>query len=612
MVKYLITNRNGRSLLIGIAFLIAGFIFENTVKAVGIVCFLAAMVFFGYEITKESIVSTIRDKKPNVDLLMILAAIGACLINYYSEAAMLLFIFAGAEVLEEFVSSKSSNAIKELLNHVPDKANLIKEDGSIVKVDTEELKIGDRISVSKGDQLPIDGYLESDALINETSMTGESMPVEKKKGEEALAGTLNEGDAFVIEVSKLKKDTLFSNIIRMVDEAQSKPSRKEQLIDTIEHYYVIGVLIAVPLFIAILYYVTGLSFTDAFYRGMVLLTVASPCALVASATPSSLSAISNSARNGILFNKAKSIESLKDLDLLLTDKTGTLTNGQFEIVDYECPEDVLKSVVYLEQNSNHPIAESIVHRFEDLDLSQVDKTVKIEEIAGNGLKMGYIIVAKAKYFEGFEDPNNYLAKKEAGTTISFIGKGNKLVGYFAFEDTVRESVKETVDLFKGQKIDLVMLTGDNEKVAKYVSDSIGLNGFVANCYPADKLNYIEANKGKYKMIAMIGDGINDAPALANADIGISMGSGSSIAMESSDFVVVKNDLSKIFHSYKLSQKLNSIIIQNIVFSIAVIVALITLNVLGKLDLPSGVVFHEGSTILVILNGLRLLNFKVDK
>lgn len=611
MLKFLVKEKEGRFILTGTIFMLAGFIADKiwNQDMISKILFLISMVFLGYHIAIDAVKSTLSERKPNVDLLMLLAAIGAVLINYHSEGAMLLFIFAGSELLESYVSSKSTNAINELYKHVPDIAKLIKEDGSIVEVKTDELKIGDRISVSKGDQIPIDGYPESEVVVNEASLTGEAVPVKKEIGKEVFAGTINEGNSFVLNVSKLKKDTVFSGIIQMVEEAQSKPSRKEQIIDKIESVYVVIVLIAVPLFIIALQWLLKMSFTAAFYRGMVLLTVASPCALVASATPATLSAISNSAKNGVLFRKAKSIESLQKLDLLLTDKTGTLTTGEFEIEEYFAEEEILKQVVYIEQNSNHPIAKSIVNRFRDLDLSDIDTDIDIEEIAGSGLKMGDIKIGKASNFEAYNDPNDFLSKKESGKTLSIIAKGNEIVGYFIFSDKIREEAYSAIENLKKHKVDVEMLTGDGEAVAKYVSQKLSIQKYKANCFPEDKLKYLEEKNKEYQMIAMIGDGINDAPALARADIGIAMGGGSSIAMESSDMVIVKNDINKIVHSYNLSKKLQSIVVQNIIFSIAVIIILIILNVIGKLDLPSGVVFHEGSTILVIMNGLRLLNFK---
>lgn len=608
MLKYLITERQGRFLSIGILLTILGFAMSTINKNLSTYLFYIAIVFLGYYATKNAVVDTIKNKSPNVDLLMILSALGAILIDYASEGALLLIIFAGAEVLEDYVTGKSSSAIKELMKQLPDEAKRITSDGNYEIVSTDELKIGDKVLVSKGDQLPIDGFVDRESTINESSLTGESVPIMKTKGEEVFAGTINEGNSFVIEVSKEKKDTVFSNIIRMVEQAQNRPSKKSKIIDKIESNYVIAVLIVVPLFILALYYLSGFTFEAAFYRGIVLLTVASPCALVASATPATLSAISNGAKNGILFKDGRAMEILSDVDIIGTDKTGTLTYGEFEVIDYKIDEEILKSVVYIEQNSNHPIAQGIVNKFKDLDISKVEKT-NIEEIAGKGVQMGDIKVGKKSMFDGYKDSNNYLEIENEGNTISYISKADEVVGYIVLSDKVRESSKEAIKDFHKDNVIIEMLTGDNQNVANKVAKYLDIKHYRSGLNPEDKMNFIETKMNDGKTVAMIGDGINDAPALANADIGISMGSGTSIAMESSDIVIVRNDLKKLYHSFKLSKKLNSIIYQNIVFSVSVIIILIILNLFGILDLPLGVVFHEGSTILVILNGLRLLGFK---
>lgn len=608
MLNYILSKRKGRFLVLGIIFTITGFVLEFNQNKMSKYLFYLSIFFLGFYATKDAMVDTIEKKSPNVDLLMILAALGSVVINYESEGATLLLIFAGAEILEDCVSQRSSNAITELMQQVPNEAKLLLENGMTKTVETEMLKIGDVIVVSKGDQIPIDGYVNKDVLVNESSLTGESIPINKKKGEEVFAGTINEGDAFNIEVSKEKKDTIFSNIVKMVENAQKNPSKRQSFINKIESKYVITILIVVPLFIAGLYYLREYTFNEAFYRGMVLLTVASPCALVASATPATLSAISNGAKNGILFKDGKTLEMLKDINYLATDKTGTLTYGEFEVIDYDIPEDILKKVVYIEQNSNHPIAKSIVKRFNDLDLSKVENE-NIEEITGSGLKMGDIIIGKKSNFINFKDPKNILTNKTFENTISIVAKKDTIVGYIELSDNIRNGTKKTIENFKNSNIQVEMLTGDNEGVASKIAKQLNLESFKFNCFPEDKLKFLENKQKEGQMVAMIGDGINDAPALANADIGIAMGSGSSIAMESSDLVIVKNDFNKIFHGYLLSNKLNRLIKQNIIFSIGVIVLLIILNLTGKLDLPLGVVFHEGSTILVILNGLRMLNFK---
>jgi len=612
MTSYLTKSRQGQFLVAGMLLAAVGFGLMSVTSEYSSGVFYAAMFFLGFYAARDAVVETIRYKSPNVDLLMILAALGAVTINYESEGAALLLIFATAEVLEDYATSKSTSAISDLMAQVPETAQILKADGEVVSVPTEELKIGDTVVVSKGEQIPIDGTLDRKSIINEAALTGESIPAEKSAGDEVFAGTLNEGDVFHMKVTKASDETVFSNIIRMVEKAQSRPSRISKFIDRIESKYVMSVLIVVPVFIFVLTAIMNLPFDEAFYRGMVFLTVASPCALVASATPATLSAISNGAKNGILFKGGAAMEALSTMDTLYIDKTGTLTYGEFRVDDHELPEDVLKEVIYMEQQSSHPVARAIVSAFKDTDLSGVNQKESVREMAGSGIQKGRIRVGKPQAFSGYTHFEDFREIFEKDKTVILAAKEEKVVGYFSLSDQIRTQSAEAVADFQKEGIRVMLLTGDNEVVAKNVAAAVGVDHYQASMLPEDKIDFVLKSQESEEVVGMIGDGINDAPALANADIGIAMGSGSSAAMESSDVVVVKNDLSKLFYSYKLSKRLNRLIFQNVVFSITVIVTLITLNLFGILGLPLAVLFHEGSTILVILNGLRLLGSKPSK
>lgn len=266
-------------------------------------------------------------------------------------------------------------------------------------------------------------------------------------------------------------------------------------------------------------------------------------------------------------------------------------------------------MVTIEQHSSHPIAEAIVKKFKTLDLDSVDDSEPVEEIVGSGMKKGDIIVGKPDAFKDYTDPSNYRDQIIAGNTNIFVGESGQITGYFSLADQVRDEAVHAVENFQNSDIEVVLLTGDNETVAEKVAGEVGITDYTASCLPEDKVRFVNESQKKSKIVGMIGDGINDAPALANADIGIAMGSGSSVAMESSDVVIVKNNLQKLFYSFMLSNRLNRIILANIIFSISVIVILVLLNIFGLLNLPTAVLFHEGSTILVILNGLRLLRAK---
>ena len=606
MLDYIKSKRTAQFLVIGTILMLLGLIFHYRIEHLGHAFLYLSVFFLGYFASKKAIRDSIQDRSPNVDLLMILAALGALIIQEESEATILLFIFATAEVLEAYVTEKSTSAISSLMSQVPETAQLLQADGQTLEVPTEDLQVGDLILVAKGNQIPIDSLAMNPTTVNEMALTGEAVPVEKEVGDEVFAGTLNEGHAVTLQVTRTSDQTVFSNIIRMVEQAQNQPSKIGAWIDRFERIYVIGVLLAVPLFILALYQLQGLAFHEAFYRGMVLLTVASPCALVASVTPATLSAISKGARNGVLIKGGTALENLAAVDLIYSDKTGTLTYGNFEVLDAVIPEDMLPLVIAMEQSSHHPIAQAIVKHYADVDLSQLPANLSVQEESGMGLSCGDVRVGKPAAFAAYQDPNGYAQSLSAGQTTVIVAKGETVVGYLNLADQVRPESAQAVHDFQKEGVEVLMLTGDNEAVAARIAMEVAVDGFRANCLPQDKIQDVQRSQAAGRVVAMIGDGINDAPALANANVGIAMGSGSAIAMESAELVMVQNNFAKLFQVFKLSHKLNRIIWQNLFFSVGVIIVLITLNILGLLDLTKGVVFHEMSTILVILNGLRLL------
>lgn len=609
MIEYLFKEREGQFLVLGIVFTILGFVFIPIHSTVSTLTFYIAMFFAGYFATIDAVVYTFKEKRPNVDLLMILSALGAALINFESEGAILLIIFAGAEVLEDYASAKTTSEISELMSRVPNEAQLILPEGDTKTVSTEMLKLDDSVLVARGAQIPIDGYADRTISVNESALTGESVPVTKEQDEEVFAGTINEGNSFRLRVSKTSDETVFSNIVQMVKEAQNRPSRISKFIDRFESRYVITVLVVVPLFVLFLYYITGYPLQEAIYRGLVLLTVASPCALVASATPATLSAISNGAKNGVLFKGGAAMEALSTMDELFTDKTGTLTFGEFSVINFEADEEAIAYAVYMENQSTHPIAKAIVNHFSDANLSLVDQSFSVEEVAGAGLQMGGWLIGKPSVFKEYQGYREIEEQITNNYTTVVIGKNEVIKGYFILADEIRYEAKKAVNSFIENDVEVTLLTGDNDNVANAVGKELNLDHIYASLKPEDKIRFVREEQEKDKVVGMIGDGINDAPALANADIGIAMGSGSSVAMESSDVIIVKNNLNKLYYSYELSNRLNKIILQNVIFAVGVIIVLVILNLLGILDLPTGVIAHEGSTLLVIFNGLRLLRTK---
>ncbi|NEW66903.1 heavy metal translocating P-type ATPase [Granulicatella sp. zg-84] len=568
-----------------------------------------ASVLLGYEIVKDVISDIVEEHRLNVDFLMILSACGAISIGYFSEAAILLFIFSGSEMLEDYVYQKSMKTMESLMTHIPKQAMVLKEDDTTEIVDIDQIDIGQTLIVKKGEQIALDGTASKVMLVNESVLTGESIPVYKEIGDDVFAGTINIGDTSVYVATKTSHDSVFSHIVSLVKTANNSKSHLDKRIHQIQKTYVLGVLITVVFFITYLMCIQGLSFTDAFYRGMILLTVASPCALIASMTPAMLSAMSFGAKNGILIKNGNALEKMMRMTTLFSDKTGTLTTGQFRVHQYHLDKpEVLPLVLSMESQSSHPLAKSIMTYFKDVSYPTLPQDIVIQEIAGCGLQMNQLSIGNKRFMRDCTDTNHYLEKESQGTLL-FVSENNEVIGYFELVDAVRKDAQEMVEVFKTHLVDVVMLTGDREHAAKSVANTLGLPKFYAECLPEDKVTYMQQYKHDEKVVGMIGDGINDAPILAHADVSIAMGSGTDIAMDVSDVIITQNHLSKIALLYELSQKYGRITRVNIAFAISVILVLILLNMLGILDLTKGVFFHEMSTILVILNGLRLLGFQ---
>lgn len=615
------TIKNNSSLIATIIcglFMVIGFILNKNGNYLSTFFFISGMIIGGFHQTKEGLIESIENKHLSVDLLMALAAIGACTIQYYFEGIMLTFIFSLSGSLEEYTTSKSKKEIEQLMAIQPDNAFLLNENGDLTEVPVESLVIGDTLLVPKGASIPIDGELTSSfAIINEAAITGESIPDEKIKSNTLYAGTINVGNSIQMIVTKEAKDTLFSKIIQLVDDAQNTPSKTASFLDHFEDIYVKAILVIVPLTIIIPFFFLGWSWDESFYRGMVLLVIASPCALVASATPATLATISHGAKNGVLFKGGAFLESLSDLKAITFDKTGTLTRGIPVITDElfigKDTKTYISTLLHIEKNSTHPLANAIVRYYADHNINGVEN-LSVEEMTGSGMqasdgnviwKVGNLdFITQQKVSSTVTEETIRL--QHEGKTVVYLSKNDEIVAFFGLLDIPKPEAKSVVSYFKNQGIETTMLTGDHYQTARTVADIIGVDNVVADCLPKDKTNFIKEQKEKLGTNAMIGDGVNDAPALAHSSIGVAMGQGTDIAIDVADIVLMQNDLNKLTMSHELSLKLKKIITQNIVFSITMILLLILSNFFKIINLPLGVIGHEGSTILVILNGLRML------
>ncbi len=611
----------GFALFSGILILTGWILAKLDQQAVSVFFYILAYVIGGYFKAKEGITDTIHNKTLNVELLMVLAALGSAIIGYWEEGAILIFIFALSGALETYTMSKSRKEISALMSLQPEEAWLIK-DGKEVKVAVEKLQVGDHIFVKPGERIPADGcVIKGRTSVDQAAITGESIPVGKGLNDDVFAGTVNISGSITVEITKPSSETLFQKIITLVQNAESQKSPSQQFIDRFEGTYVKLVLAIVSLMLFLPHYIFGWSWNETFYRAMVLLVVASPCAVVASIMPATLSAISNGARKGILFKGGSHLESLGNLRAIAFDKTGTLTQGKPEVSQYLVKPDledekqkILQIVAAIEKHSNHPLGQAIVRFATTKNQNVPFELDSIEDVSGWGVKAffnGEIWkIGKRAFMDGNieevidEKQRSFL--EEQGNTIVYIEKDQQVVAAFALKDIVREESKQAITNLQALGIEPIMLTGDNANTAKAIASEVGISHYIYECLPENKANEIRAIKEKYGLTAMVGDGINDAPALATADIGMAMGEGTDAALETADVVLMKNDLTKISQAIHLSKRMNRIIKQNLVFSISVIILLVMSNFFQSIDLPLGVIGHEGSTILVILNGLRLL------
>ncbi|PLR86955.1 heavy metal translocating P-type ATPase [Bacillus sp. V33-4] len=583
------------------------------------VIYLLAFIIGGFAKAKEGIEDTIENKEMNVEMLMIFAAVGSAIIGYWAEGAILIFIFAVSGALETYTLNKTQNEISALMELQPEEALRI-SNGREEKVHVSLLSVGDHILVKPGERIPSDGRIhKGQTTIDEAAITGESIPVTKTPGHEVFAGTVNLNGSITVEITKPSNETLFQKIIQLVQSAQSEKSPSQLFIERFEGTYVKVVLAVVVLMMILPHFLLGWSWNETFYRAMILLVVASPCALVASIMPATLSAISNGARHGILFKGGVHLENLSHLKAIAFDKTGTLTKGKPEVTDVIVKkgfgrEEAMKIAGSIEKHSNHPLAQSIVAYAGIYHKDAWIEPESFEDVAGWGVKAS---IGTTEWKVGKRDfVGNAAADSFAdgaarnlaseGKTIVFLQAGEEIVAAFALKDVVRAETKAAIDSLKEGGVYTIMLTGDSEKTAVAIAAESHVDEYIADCLPETKVEELKKLKKRFGNVAMVGDGINDAPAMATANVGIAMGEGTDVALETADVVLMKNDLPRISEAIELSRRMNTIVKQNIVFSITVIMLLIASNFLQLLDLPYGVIGHEGSTILVILNSLRLL------
>ncbi|SFF62033.1 Cd2+/Zn2+-exporting ATPase [Salegentibacter agarivorans] len=626
--------------LLGIGF---GLSFVDSVPQwVSLALYIGAYFFGGFYTAKEA-VETVAKGGFEIDFLMLVAAIGAAILGEWAEGALLLFLFSLGHALEHYAMNKARKSIAALAELAP-KTALVKKNGKTEEVGIEKLNIGDIIVVKPNSKISADGVVvDGQSSVNQAPITGESVPVDKipvedveknysevddiKDENRVFAGTINGNNTLEIKVIKAAKDSTLSRLVKLVNEAQTQKSPTQLLTDKFEKYFVPSVLILVgALLFAFL--VIDEPFSASFYRAMAVLVAASPCALAISTPSAVLSGVARAARGGVLIKGGRPLEDLGELTALAFDKTGTLTEGKSKLTQVVPLGDIsenelLKIAIAVESLSDHPLAKAVVRDGKRrLEGEEIPDASNLEAVLGKGIKATLgndkIYVGNLDLYEGLKDtlPSEEIATKvrgleSGGNTTMLLRKNEEYIGIIALMDTPREAAKKTLSELKKIGIKrMIMLTGDNQKVADAVAEEIGLTEAWGSLLPEEKVEAIKKLKKKESKVAMVGDGVNDAPAMANSTVGIAMGAaGSDVALETADIALMADKLETLPFAIGLSRKAKAIIRQNLWVSLGIVALLIPATIFGFANIGVAVVIHEGSTLLVVFNALRLLAYK---
>jgi Cd2+/Zn2+-exporting ATPase len=618
----------------------------------GLLILPAAYVIGGYESAREGLTTLFEEKQLDVDLLMIVAALGAASLGlwrqeYYLivDGAVLILIFAISGALEGYAMQRTERDIRSLMSLTPDTARVILHSEE-QEIPIDKLQVGDEVLVKPGELIPTDAIItEGYSTLNEASITGESLPVEKTVGDEVFAGTINGNGALKLRVHQPPESSLIQRVIQLVKQAQTEAPPSQLFIERFERGYALIIVMAGILLATLPPLLLNWDWETTIYRALIFLVVASPCALMAAIMPTLLSGIANGARQGILFKSGAQLEMMGKVRAIAFDKTGTLTTGNLQVVQIipatgQSESRVLQIAAALEAYSEHPIGQAIVQAAQQQQL-ELPPVTNVKAEIGQGIsgevESQLVLVGKAAFIENQQIPvgagleDNPLRKQitfqqnppfstdevlrtqsqqlEAeGKTVVWVAYAGELLGIIAIADTIRPTAAATIKRLKHLGIEqIVMLTGDNQRTADSVAQQLGVDQVYAELLPEDKVNVIRRLQQQYQTVAMVGDGINDAPALAQASVGIAMGvAGSDVALETADIVLMADRLEKLEQAIGLGRRSQSIIKQNIAFALSFIVLLLIANFTSNITMPLGVIGHEGSTVMVTLSGLRLL------
>ena len=605
-------------IIIGAAVLATAVLLSLNNEWLQIALFIISYIIVGEDVVKRAVKNIFKGQVFDENFLMSIATIGAFFIGEYPEGVAVMLFYQVGELFQSYAVGKSRKSIASLMDIRPDYANVKKGD-ELVKVDPDEVQIGDIIVIKAGEKIPLDGkVIEGSSMIDTSALTGESVPREVEVGSDILSGCININGVITAEVTKEFGESTVSKILDLVENASSKKSNSEQFITKFARYYT-PVVVIIAVFLAIIppLVIDGATFSDWIYRALAFLVVSCPCALVISIPLSFFGGIGGASKKGVLVKGSNYLEALAETEIVVFDKTGTLTKGVFNVQEIHpegvSKEELLELTAHAESYSNHPISLSLKRAYsKEIDNGRISD---VEEISGHGVIATVggkkVMVGNIKLMKMMDIP---YFKGELIGTIVHVAVNNKYIGYIVIADEVKEDSAQAIKELKAANIkQTVMLTGDNKSIGSKVAKELGLDKVYAELLPADKVEKLEelfSQKSKKGKLAFVGDGINDAPVLARADIGIAMGGlGSDAAIEAADVVIMTDEPSKIATTMKISKKTLKIAHQNIVFAIGIKIIVLILSAFGITTMWAAIFADVGVTIIAVLNAFRALNVK---
>jgi Cd2+/Zn2+-exporting ATPase len=600
----------------------AGQRFLGLAPELGLSFYLLAYVLSGYDITRHALHS-LRERRFDTDLLMLMAALGAASLGDFAEGALLLFLFSLGHALEERVVDRARNAIQELAELAP-KTALVRRHQQEQLVPVDRLQIGETVILRPGVRVPVDGEVLSGAsAVDQSPVTGESIPVEKTTGEKVYAGSVNGEGVLEVKVTRMAKDSTLARVMKMVQQAQEQKSPTQQLTDRFTRVFIPAIL-GIDLLVMLVPLAFGVPFATSFLRAMTLLVAASPCALALGPPAAVLAGIAQAARSGILIKGGVHLENLGRLQAIAFDKTGTLTQGAPQVEQIftlnGMPENrVLELAASVEARSAHPLAQAVLREARQRQI-QIQPVEEVLSITGLGIQArldgSHVQIGSLKLFDEdgrvTEDTRRLVNSLESqGKSVLLVGLDRQLEGMITVADAVRPNAASALDALRNLGVEqIVMLSGDNPRAAQQIARQVGVQDFRAGLLPDEKVDTVRELVSRHHTVAMVGDGVNDAPALANATVGIAMGGAATdVALETADVALMASDLSKLPLAIGLGRAARRVIQQNLIIALGVILILAILAVTGLTGIGWAVVVHEGSTLVVALNALRLLGYR---